>query len=144
MVSDLWVKASRNWLGCWIREIWIDLTFPQKSGFWWNFAMTSPETLYMKTPLMNTAFCWLLIWPILTHGLGATDFWCRVPMLNCFGQLGPWKEIPALGPEMNESWRGWIMNSVAHLLSFSTPTQSHDFANHSNGYGRSKIALVQS
>jgi hypothetical protein len=27
---------------------WADLTFQHKSGFWWNFAMTAPETSYKK------------------------------------------------------------------------------------------------
>jgi hypothetical protein len=36
------------------------------------------------------------------------------------------------------------MDSAAKLLSFSTPTHTHDFNNHRNGYDRSKTALVQS
>jgi hypothetical protein len=36
------------------------------------------------------------------------------------------------------------MDSTADLLSSSTPTHTHDFDNHSNGYGRSKTELMQS
>jgi hypothetical protein len=45
---------------------------------------------------------------------------------------------------MSKSWRGLITDSAAHLLRFSMPTHTHDFDNHSNGYGRSKTALVWS
>jgi hypothetical protein len=37
---------------------------------------------------MNTAFRWLLILPILTHGFVATDVLCQVKVLNYFGQIG--------------------------------------------------------
>jgi hypothetical protein len=57
-----------------------------------------------KTPLMNTTFRWLLIRPILIHGLVATDFWIQVIVLNCFGQIRHWNKIPALGAQ-NE----WIL-----------------------------------
>jgi hypothetical protein len=43
------------------QEIWADCTFRHELGFWQNFAITSLETLYMKTPLTNSAFYWLLI-----------------------------------------------------------------------------------
>jgi hypothetical protein len=45
---------------------------------------------------------------------------------------------------MSESGRGLITDSVAYLPTSSTPTQTHDFGNQGNGYGRSKTALVQS
>jgi hypothetical protein len=45
---------------------------------------------------------------------------------------------------MSESWLGLFTDSVAILLSFSTPTHAHDFDNHSNDYGRSKTELVWS
>jgi hypothetical protein len=35
---------------------------------------------------------------------------------------------------MSESWIGLITDSVTNLLNFSTPTHTHDFDNHSNGY----------
>jgi hypothetical protein len=65
-------------------------------------------------------------------------------VLNCFEQLGHWNEIPALGPKTSESWRGLITNFAASFLSSSTPTQSLDSGNDSNGYGHPKIALVRS
>jgi hypothetical protein len=36
------------------------------------------------------------------------------------------------------------MDFAAHLLSFSTPTHTHHFDNHIDGYGHSKTALLQS
>jgi hypothetical protein len=45
---------------------------------------------------------------------------------------------------MSETWQGLITDSAANLLRFSTPTHTHDFNNHSNGYDSSKMALVQS
>jgi hypothetical protein len=32
-----------------IQQFWADCTFLYKLGFWQNFTMTSPETLYTKT-----------------------------------------------------------------------------------------------
>jgi hypothetical protein len=46
---------------------------------------------------MNTASRRLLIWPIPIHGFVTTAFWIQVTVLNSFGQLGHWNEIPALG-----------------------------------------------
>jgi hypothetical protein len=92
-----------------------------------------------KMPLTKSDFCWLLIRPIPIHGLVATDFWIQVKVLNCYGQLGYWIEIPALGPKM-----GLIMDSIAYLPSSSTPTETHNFGNHSNVYGRSRIELAWS
>jgi hypothetical protein len=55
-------------------------------------------------------------------------------VLNCFEQLGHWNEILALGgPKRVDLDEG-----------SSTPTQTHDFGYHSNGYGHSRIALTQS
>jgi hypothetical protein len=45
---------------------------------------------------------------------------------------------------MSETWRRLITNFVANLLSSSTPTHSHDFGNHSNGYDHSNIVVVRS
>jgi hypothetical protein len=36
------------------------------------------------------------------------------------------------------------MDSICHMLILSTPTPSHDFANHSNGYGCLSTYHVQS
>jgi hypothetical protein len=45
---------------------------------------------------------------------------------------------------MSESWLGLITDSIAHMLIFSTPTHTHDFDNHNNGYSHSKTTLVRS
>jgi hypothetical protein len=36
------------------------------------------------------------------------------------------------------------MGSEANFLSFSMPTNTHDFDNHGNGYSHSETALVRS
>jgi hypothetical protein len=45
---------------------------------------------------------------------------------------------------MGEIWRRLIADFAANLLMFLTPTHTHDFDNHNNGYCRSKTGLVQS
>jgi hypothetical protein len=45
---------------------------------------------------------------------------------------------------MGETWRSLITDFVANLLSISTPTHTHDFDNHSDGYSHPKTTLVQS
>jgi hypothetical protein len=45
---------------------------------------------------------------------------------------------------MRESWRAWFLDFAANLLIFSTSTHTHDFGKHSDGYGYSKAAFVQS
>jgi hypothetical protein len=37
-------------------KIWVDYSFRHKSGSWQNFAMTSPETLYMKNAINEHRF----------------------------------------------------------------------------------------
>jgi hypothetical protein len=61
----------------WVAEfgkIWADLTFRHKSGFWQNFAMTSPETLCMKNVFNEHNFPLVTYTAYSTHGLVATDF----------------------------------------------------------------------
>jgi hypothetical protein len=48
---------------------------------------------------MNSVLRWLLIRPNSTYGFVATDFFSQVTMLNCFGQIGHWNKIPALGAQ---------------------------------------------
>jgi hypothetical protein len=36
------------------------------------------------------------------------------------------------------------MDFTANLLSFPSPTHTHDYANHNDGYGHPKTALVRS
>jgi hypothetical protein len=49
-----------------------------------------------------------------------------------------------LGYKMSETWQGLITDFATYLLSFSTPTHTHDFNNHVYGYGRLKKALMRS
>jgi hypothetical protein len=53
-------------------------------------------------------------------------------------------DFSGFGHNKSESWWGLFTDSAAHLLSFPTPTHTHDSGNHSNGYGHSKIAFVRS
>jgi hypothetical protein len=48
------------------------------------------------------------------------------------------------GPKTSGSGRALITDSIAYLPGSSMPTQTHDFGNHNNGYGRSRTALTQS
>jgi hypothetical protein len=70
------------------------------------------------------------------HGSTVTSFQRRVTVQNFSGQTRHRSEISGLRAKMHESRLGLITDSAAHLLIFSTPTQSHDFGNHNNGYGR--------
>jgi hypothetical protein len=56
MVSDLRVTAVGNSTGLLNQEIWADCPFLYKSGFWQNFAITSPETLYTKNVVNKLSF----------------------------------------------------------------------------------------
>jgi hypothetical protein len=38
------------------QDFWADLTFPDKSGFWRNFSLTSLETLYTKDVINKLRF----------------------------------------------------------------------------------------
>jgi hypothetical protein len=67
-----------------------------------------------------------------------------VTVLNGYGQTRHRSEISGLGHKKCETWRCLITDSATNLLSFSTPTHSHNFDNHNNGYDCSKIALVRS
>jgi hypothetical protein len=44
---------------------------------------------------------------------------------------------------MGETWQGLITDFTANLLRFSSPTHTHNFDNHSDGYGHLKTALVR-
>jgi hypothetical protein len=48
---------------------------------------------------MNSACRWLLIWSYLKNGMVATTFQRWSTVLNYFGQIGHWNEIPALGAQ---------------------------------------------
>jgi hypothetical protein len=56
MVSDLRVMAVGNSTGGLNREFWADCSFRQKSGFWQNLAMISPESLYTKNAVSKLSF----------------------------------------------------------------------------------------
>jgi hypothetical protein len=55
-----------------------------------------------------------------------------------------WVNFLGLRPKKRESWRGSFMDSVGHLTSSPTPTHTHVFSNHCNGYGRLKAVDVRS
>jgi hypothetical protein len=94
--------------------------------------MTSPETLYTKNVINELSF------PLVTHtAYFDTRFGSYGFSKSGYsaGQIEQRSEILGLGPKMSESWRGLITYFASSLLSFSTPTHTHDFNNHSNGYG---------
>jgi hypothetical protein len=90
--------------------------------------------------LMNSAFWWLLIRPVLTYGLIAMNFEVRIQCWTDSRQTGILGFVRFLGHEMGETC--WVRNtrSEAHLLSFSTPTQTHVSDVHSHGYGHFSTA----
>jgi hypothetical protein len=144
MVSGLKVTAIKTWLGCWVVEIWTDLTFQNKLGFWQNFAMTSQNLCIQKMSLMNSASRRLLIRPIPIHGFVATAFWSQVTVLNCFGQLGHWNEITALGGpkrvDLDEAWLRIpyitfpaLQRLLKHTISVTTATVMAVQGQHSRG-----------
>jgi hypothetical protein len=53
---------------------------------------------------------------------------------NFLDRLGRPANDQVLGQKMHESWQGLCINSVDHWLSFSTPTHTNIFGNHSSGY----------
>jgi hypothetical protein len=61
MASDLRVTPIRNSTGLLNRQFRADCTFRHESGFWQNFAMTSPKSLYMKNAANKLCF------PMVTH-----------------------------------------------------------------------------
>jgi hypothetical protein len=44
----------------------------------------------------------------------------------------------------HESWRELFTDSVGHLISFPSPSHTHFFGNHINGYSHSKTANMRS
>jgi hypothetical protein len=107
--------------------------------------MTSPKILYTKSAdnehkflqVTHTAYFDTHVgrYGILKSGYSAE----LIPdkMDRCVNFSG-------LRPRKRESCRGLIMDLPSSLLSFSTPTQSHDSGNHSNDYVHSKTILVRS
>jgi hypothetical protein len=107
--------------------------------------MTSPETLYTKNVTNKLSFL------LVTHMTCFDIRFGRYGILksdSSFGQIldkmDRGVEFSSLRLKKRESWQGLITDSVGHLLILSTPMQSQDFANHSDGYDHSKTALVWS
>jgi hypothetical protein len=57
-------------------EIWTDYTFQYKSGFWQNWAMTSPETLNTKNAVNKLRF------PSVTHTVNSDARFDSYGILN--------------------------------------------------------------
>jgi hypothetical protein len=125
-------------------KIWADCTFQHKSGSWKKSPWPPQKLWIQKMQLTNSAFCWLLIRPISTHGLVAKVFWIQATMVNCFGQFGHWNKILDLGVQNEWILTRLVMDFAASWPSFSTHTHTHDFDNHNNGYGRSKTVFMWS
>jgi hypothetical protein len=107
-----------------------------KSSFWKNFALTSPETLYTKHAVNELSFL------VVTHTTCFDIRFDRYEFLKLGFSVGQILDrlvyrglVRFLGHEMGETC--WVRNtrSEAHLLSFSTPTQTHVSDVHSHGYG---------
>jgi hypothetical protein len=125
-------------------KIWTNLTFRHKTGFWWNFTMTSLETLYTKNVDNELSFSLVTYTAYFDTQFGSYGLLSQVMMLNCFRQLGHWNEIPGSGAQNEWILVRLITDFAANLLCLSTPTHTYNFGNHCNGYSCSKEALVQS
>jgi hypothetical protein len=88
--NDQWFKSydcRKLDRSCWIRNLG-GLYLSAQVGIWQNFAITFPERWIWKLLLTNSDSCWLLIRPILMHGLIATGFSSQDKVLNGSGQNG--------------------------------------------------------
>jgi hypothetical protein len=110
-----------------------------KTGFWQNFAMTSPETSYMKNVTNELSFL------LVTHTTRFNIRFGRYGVLkSCFssGQVMDRLDgkcfIRFLGHKMGETYWGLSTRSRGNMLSFPSPTQTQIFDNQSNIYGRFK------
>jgi hypothetical protein len=145
---------SSQWLTSYGYRKMAGLLNSGKSGLTWPFGINQdfgkilpwpPQKLCVwKTSLMNTTFHWLLIRPIRHTVWSLRTFEGGLKCWTDSGQIGHWKEIPAL-----RNQNGWNLvrlhyGFVASLLSFSTPTHIHNFDNHSKGYDRLKTANMWS
>jgi hypothetical protein len=88
------------------QEFWTDLTFPDKSGFWRNFSMTSPETSYIKDVDNELIFLlvshttyfniWFGCYVFLKSGFTAGQFLDRLVMQvigQVFGPQDEWNSL---------------------------------------------------
>jgi hypothetical protein len=76
------------------------------------------------------------------HGSIVTSFQRQATVLNGSGQTGHGSEISGLRTKDEYNMASFDYRFSANLLTFSTPTHTHDFADHRNGYGRSNTTLV--
>jgi hypothetical protein len=123
----------------------VDHTYMYKTGFWQNFSMTSPETLYMKNAVIELNF------PLVTHMADSDTQFGRYGFLKSgygaeliLDRTDRWVNFSGLSPKKRESWRGLFTDYVDQLTSFHVPTCTHIFGNHSNGYGHLKTADMRS
>jgi hypothetical protein len=106
-------------------------------GFWQNFVMTTPETLYTKNVINKLSFL------LVTHMIGLDTWFDGYEFLNQDSSLDRfWTDwlyrclVRFFGLKMSETYRGLHTRFEDHLLSFPTPTQTHISDVHSHGYGR--------
>jgi hypothetical protein len=107
--------------------------------------MTSPETSYTKNGTNELGF------PLVTQTTYSGIRFGRYGFLKSgYGadlisdRTDRGVEFLSLRPKKRESWRGLITDNIGHWLILSTPTQSHDFVNHNNGYGCLRTAHMRS
>jgi hypothetical protein len=82
MIGDLRVMAVGNSTSLLKQKSGQTLPLGISQGFG-NFLPWPPHKLWLwNFPLMNSAFCWLLIRSIPMHGLEARDFWSQDKVLK--------------------------------------------------------------
>jgi hypothetical protein len=95
------LRLSENGRVTEFRKIWTDLTFRHKLGFWQNFDMTSPETLYTKNAVNEHRFLMVTHMAYFNTRFGRYDFF----------KLGYGAEL---------FWTAWTLERIP---SFSGPKQ---------------------
>jgi hypothetical protein len=119
------------------QDFWADWTILYELGVWQNFAMTSPETLYMKNvanklsfrPVTHTS-CFNIRFDrygFLKSGFN-TDLILDSLAYRCLVRFS--------GQKMGETCWGLNTKSEAHLLRFPTPIETHvsDADSHVHGH----------
>jgi hypothetical protein len=107
--------------------------------------MTSPETLYTKNVVNELRFLQVTHMTCFDIRFGRYGFLkSGFSAGQILDRLGKQVLGQVFGQQMGETCCSQNTKSRGKMLSFPTPTQTHIFDNHSNGYGRLITAHVRS
>jgi hypothetical protein len=106
-----------------------------------KFLHDLPETLNTKIAVNELKF------PLVTHTVYSNTQFDSYRLLKSghgaeqiLDRLDIQVNSQILGHKKCESWQGLVIDCIGHLLSFPTPTRTHIFGNHGNGYSHLSIA----